>query len=79
MPTPHHSGFFTDRMPFLPPNQQRQSTEGTCVLKTWKKINNIHILQQLHFSLSFLRKTNRESATNHSFKQATISFIQQHK
>jgi len=24
--------FFTDRMPFLPPNQQRQSTEGT-----WKK------------------------------------------
>jgi len=28
MPTPHHS-FFTGRMPFLPPNQQRQSTEGT--------------------------------------------------
>ena len=26
--TPHHS-FFTGRMPFLPPNQQRQSTEGT--------------------------------------------------
>jgi len=23
---------FTDRMPFLPPNQQRQSTEGTTVL-----------------------------------------------
>ena len=27
MPVPHHS-FFTGRMPFLPPNQQRQSTEG---------------------------------------------------
>ena len=27
-PAPHHS-FFTGRMPFLPPNQQRQSTEGT--------------------------------------------------
>jgi len=27
-PAPHHS-VFTDRMPFLPPNQQRQSTEGT--------------------------------------------------
>ena len=27
MPLPHHS-FFTGRMPFLPPNQQRQSTEG---------------------------------------------------
>ena len=28
MPAHHHS-VFTDRMPFLPPNQQRQSTEGT--------------------------------------------------
>jgi len=28
MPAPHHSVFFTGRMPFLPPNQQRQSTEG---------------------------------------------------
>jgi len=30
MPVPHH--FFTGRMPFLPPNQQRQSTEGTIVI-----------------------------------------------
>ena len=28
-PAPHHSVFFTGRMPFLPPSQQRQSTEGT--------------------------------------------------
>jgi len=28
MPVPYHS-VFTGRMPFLPPNQQRQSTEGT--------------------------------------------------
>jgi len=28
MPVPHHS-VFTGQMPFLPPNQQRQSTEGT--------------------------------------------------
>ena len=27
-PAPHHS-VLTGRMPFLPPNQQRQSTEGT--------------------------------------------------
>jgi len=27
MPAPHHS-VFTGQMPFLPPNQQRQSTEG---------------------------------------------------
>jgi len=38
-PTPHHSiftepttQFFTGRMPFLPPNQQRQSTEGRNML-----------------------------------------------
>ena len=31
MPVPHHS-FFTGRMPFLPPNQQRQSTEGVYLL-----------------------------------------------
>ena len=29
MPAPHHSVFFTGRTPFLPPNQQHQSTEGT--------------------------------------------------
>ena len=34
MPAPHHSGFFTGRMPFLPPNQQRQSTEGSTPSKT---------------------------------------------
>ena len=28
MPVPHHSSFFTGWMPFLPSNQQRQSTEG---------------------------------------------------
>ena len=28
-PAPHYSSFFTGRMPFLPPNQQCQSTEGT--------------------------------------------------
>jgi len=28
--TPPLTQIFTGRMPFLPPNQQRQSTEGTC-------------------------------------------------
>ena len=28
--------FFTGRMPFLPPNQQRQSTEGTVDEVDWK-------------------------------------------
>ena len=41
MPAPHHS-VFTGRMPFLPPNQQRQSTEGNkaiwCIW--WMQVNN---------------------------------------
>ena len=38
IPVLHHSKFFTGRMPFLPPNQQRQSTEGKQVrlVNTWK-------------------------------------------
>ena len=32
MPAPYHS-VFTGRMPFLPPNQQRQSTEGNIHLQ----------------------------------------------
>ena len=39
MPVPHHSSFFTGQMPFLPPNQQRQSTEGKflCAVN-WSKL-----------------------------------------
>jgi len=36
MPAPHHSVFFTGLMPFLPPNQQRQSTEGKTMRKKHK-------------------------------------------
>ena len=39
MPAPHHS-VFTGRMPFLPPNQQRQSTEGNCNYCTLQFIVN---------------------------------------
>ena len=42
MPAPHHS-VFTGRMPFLPPNQQRQSTEGNdihCVSEKNKTPNS---------------------------------------
>jgi len=31
--------FFTGRMPFLPPNQQRQSTEGSLRALKFKKKN----------------------------------------
>jgi len=33
-PAPHHSVFFTGRMPFLLPNQQCQSTEGMSKFKS---------------------------------------------
>jgi len=33
MPAPHHSCLFTSWMPFLPPNQQHQSTEGNITTK----------------------------------------------
>jgi len=41
MPAPHHS-VFTGRMPFLPPNQHRQGTEGSDLI-TCSLINNIII------------------------------------
>jgi len=40
MPATHHSVFFTGRMPFLLPNQQRQSTEGNSA--TTRKQNRSH-------------------------------------
>ena len=46
MPAPHHS-VFTGRMPFLPPNQQRQSTDGTLavyliiILSTYLRVSLI--------------------------------------
>jgi len=39
--------FFTGRMPFLPPNQQRQSTEGTYEIK----YNNIIVARTVYVIL----------------------------
>jgi len=41
--------FFTGRMPFLPPNQQRQSTEG----KTHSESNCKNILQYFFFYIDY--------------------------
>ena len=38
MPLPHHS-VFTGRMPFLPSNQERQSTEGKYDIKLSTVLN----------------------------------------
>jgi len=39
--------FFTGRMPFLPPNQQRQSTEGTTISAVRE---HKHLLSQLEWT-----------------------------
>ena len=45
MPVPHHS-VFTRRMPFLPPNQQRQITEGKNALSIGTiKYPGVHMFQ----------------------------------
>ena len=49
--TPTTQVFFTGRMPFLPPNQQCQSTEGICVwLGQWMQIHykqNIIVIKEM--------------------------------
>jgi len=51
MPAPHHS-VFTGRMPFLPPNQQRQSTEGIKYIASYIAILSfvLKIYLHIHFS-----------------------------
>ena len=60
-PAPHHSVFFTGRMPFLLPKQQRQSTEGdivkVVVSKKWCKIDTLllHITnRKYHIAYRFV-------------------------
>jgi len=44
-PAPHHSSFFTGRMPFLPPNQQHQGTEGIYKQNRWSKNSDKNVSQ----------------------------------
>jgi len=57
MPAPHHS-VFTGRMPFLPPNQQRQSTEDTGKINEKLKSENVQkraVFLCLHYILRAIR------------------------
>jgi len=45
-------------MPFLPPNQQRQSTEGSELNCTY----NYRIINQLIFDIELFKKTNKKLA-----------------
>jgi len=55
--------FFTGRMPFLPPNQQRQSTVYT--KKNTEKDNSQNLNKPLTWSL--LRSSNWQEANNNPF------------
>ena len=61
-PGPHHC-FFAGRMPFLPPNQQRQSTEGT--------IKRYH--SDKHFSGVFLPTRWRQKSTGIDMEQNYVT------
>jgi len=54
---PPPSQFFTSQMPFLPPNQQCQSTEGKyytlCILYTENSLNFVLAALQLFFAIRY--------------------------
>ena len=68
MPVPHHS-VFTGPMPFLPPNQQRQSTEGNCKLQSLKII-----LADSSFSLQALAVYNWLCCSGINFDMVAFAF-----
>ena len=65
MPVPYHSSL-TDRMPFLPPNQQRQSTEG--------KIHIVHIVVYILLFHHNHKTTSVSSLTSSRVQSGQVSF-----
>jgi len=53
--------FFTGRMPFLPPNQQRQSTEGSKALKACHETNVKSV--QKYISDKTLKLTSKQDSS----------------
>jgi len=63
--------FFTGRMPFLPPNQQRQSTEGTALKYKFKKKDNKYINKYIDkYELKKVDIRLRSTAADHQASQA---------
>ena len=71
-PAPHHS-VFTGRMPFLPPNQQRQSTEGKPQTQVDGKKHKVAEMQHnvafLHFKYPHIYQ---QIAKKHTTKYSAI-------
>jgi len=65
-------GFFTGRMPFLPPNQQCQSTEGKTITITAKPVSDSE--RQWH-QLGHMQVCTLLQADNHA-NSSTLSFLQ---
>jgi len=60
MPVPHHS-VSTGRMPFLPPNQQRQNAEGKVVSKDvqMKLLSVVYFVAVVNDLLLFVSRCSR--------------------
>ena len=78
--------FFTGRMPFLPPNQQRQSTEGNCIHinytiyvpteSIWHQQYTGVVRLQIHFCIyakKQFEKLNCETRAMTSHSQAVVT------
>jgi len=50
------SQFFTGRMPFLPPNQQCQSTEGKTTANTYHQITSMVLFDNMFDSMTTISK-----------------------
>jgi len=60
-PTPHHS-VFTGRMPFLPPNQQRQSF-GLVWVEFNAPPDTIEVISEAVFTANHLTDTDKQNNT----------------
>jgi len=78
MPAPHHS-VFTGRMPFLPPNQQRQSTEGTYrdrkVKPIWILLMQETVSVAVAYMLGYMQVCTSLQTDNHA-STPPLSFLQ---
>jgi len=69
----HQHIFFTGRMPFLPPNQQRQSTEGIICDK-------LHIINSMKYTYQILLQadTTKHDAHKNTLNHKVLQAINKH-
>ena len=86
-PPPHHSVFFTGLIPFLPPNQQRQSTEDNSTEGNISEILSAYLealrlaytsANTLSLSRASARALSSARPSNGRWKRQLVSTILQH-